>query len=170
MTGSMRHDNKEPRGIIPVALLLIALVVAAAVVNSCCPKIIERVETKVEYRDRLIHDTTTFEVPVEVEKIVTRDTASHLENRWAKSDALVSGGFLSHSLESIPQVVKVPFEVEVHDTLYVQREAVDRVKEVKVIQPLTWWQKFRQGAFAWLLGGLALCLVWIFRKWIFKFK
>ena len=48
----------------------------------------------------------SFTVEKEVEKIVTRDTVSHLENSWAKSDAVVSDGFLSHSLESIPQIVK----------------------------------------------------------------
>ena len=41
---------------------------------------------------------------------------------------------------------------------------VERVKEVKVDRPLTWWQKFRQGAFWWLAGAVLLLLLWTFRK------
>ena len=145
-------------------LLLIPLLVLA----SCSPKIIERVETKIEYRDRIIHDTTTFEVPYEVEKIVTRDTVSHLKNSFAKSDAIVSGGFLSHSLESIPQIVKVPYEVEVHDTLIVEKEAIERIKEVKVEKPLSWWKQAKIDLFPWLLGLTLVLLVWTFRKPIGK--
>ena len=149
------------KGVFILALFVIAVVFLFC---SCCPKIVERVETKVEYRDRIIRDTTTFEIPVEVEKIVTRDTSSHLENNWAKSDAMVSGGFLSHSLESIPQVVKVPYEVEVHDTLYVKTEAKETVKEVKVEKPLTWWQRKRLDGFWWLLVTTLALLVYVFRK------
>lgn len=142
------------------------LVMLLSCFNSCSPKIVYKTETKIEYRDRIVHDTATFEIPVEVEKIVTKDTASHLENRYAKSDAVVSDGLLSHSLESKPQYIKVPVEVHVTDTLYKESQIIE--KEVKVEKPLTWWQKFRQGAFWWLLGGLVLALIWIFRKPILK--
>ena len=58
---------------------------------SCSPRVVERVVTQIEYRDRVVHDTARVEIPYEVEKIVTRDTVSHLENSFAKSDAKVSG-------------------------------------------------------------------------------
>ena len=41
---------------------------------------------------------------------------------------------------------------------------VESIKEVKVAQPLTWWQKFRQGAFLPLLLAVVLLLLWTFRK------
>ena len=41
---------------------------------------------------------------------------------------------------------------------------VETVKEVRVAQPLTWWQKFRQGAFLPLLLAVVLLLLWTFRK------
>lgn len=133
---------------------------------GCCPKIVEKVvnETKIEYRERTVHDTTTFEIEKEVEKIVTRDTVSHLENRWAKSDAIVFDGFLSHSLESIPQEVKVPVEVKVRDTLWREREAKETIKEVKVEKPLSWWKSCKLDLFPWVFAGLVLCLLWIFKK------
>lgn len=132
------------------------------------PTIEYRDSVRVEYRDRIVHDTTTFTVEKEVEKIVTRDTVSHLENSWAKSDAVVSDGFLSHSLESIPQIVKVPYEVEVRDTIIVEKSAQAEVKEVKVEKPLSWWQRLKIGAFPWLVGLCLALLLWTFRKLIFK--
>ena len=146
---------------ITVSLVMVGLLIAA-----CSPKIVYKTETVIEYRDREIHDTTTFEIPVEVEKIVTKDTISHLENQFAKSDAKVSDGLLYHSLESIPQVIKVPYEVHVTDTLYKESQVIE--KEVEVEKPLSWWQKFRMNAFWWLLLGVVLLFVWTFRKSILK--
>lgn len=160
--GNKKEITAWERGLIPTVILLIAMIVFLCV--SCCPKIIERVETQIEYRDRIVHDTATFEIPVEVEKIVTRDTSSHLENRWAKSDALVSDGFLTHSLESIPQVIEVPVEVKVTDTLWRESEVIERVKEVKVEKPLSWWKSMKLDLFPWVFLCLILSLAWIFRK------
>ena len=143
--------------------VILAVIVA---VFACSPKVIVQKEGSTEYRDRIVYDTATVESPVEVEKIVTKDTASHLENTYAKSDAAVSGGFLHHSLESIPQIIKVPVEVHVTDTLY--KEAEIHTETVEVEKPLTWWQKFRIGAFWWLVGAVVLLLLWTFRKLIFK--
>lgn len=133
---------------------------------SCSPKIIEKVVRETEYRDRVVHDTAKVEIPVEVEKIVTRDTVSHLENTYAKSDASVSNGLLSHSLESIPQVVRVPIEVHVTDTLW--RESEVRTEVVEVEKKMNWWQRFRLDGFWVLLGLSAVLLLWIFRKYIIK--
>lgn len=152
-------------------LLLYIFVLGAAgfvcvLMSGCSPKIVEKVVTQVEYRDRVVHDTATVEVPVEVEKIVTRDTVSHLENNWAKSDAMVSDGFLHHSLESKPRIIQVPVEVHVTDTVWKERE----IKEVEklVEKELTWWQRFRMEAFPWLLLAVVLLLLYAFRKFIFK--
>lgn len=137
----------------------IALVITILLLTSCgvCkhePKIEYRDSIRVEYRDRIIHDTATFEIPVIIEKNVTRDTSSHLENPYAKSDAVVSDGFLWHSLESIPQTIEVPVEVPVHDTTYIEKASetvyVTEYKE----KELTWWQAFRIDAFWWLILAL----------------
>lgn len=165
----MRKREKETRWWVAPLVLYICMALAALVgfhlVSSCsAPKYVERVV--VEYRDRVVHDTATVEVPVEVEKVVTRDTISHLENTWAQSDAVVSGGFLHHSLESRPQVIKVPVEVHVTDTLYKASEIVEKTVEVE--KPLSWWQSFKIRAFWWLLAAVVLLLLWTFRKFIFK--
>ena len=131
-------------------------------VCACSPRIIEKVVTEIEYRDRIVHDTTEVKIPYEVEKIVTRDTVSHLENTYAKSDAVVSDGFLSHSLESKPQIIKVPVEVHVTDTIIKESEIKTEIKYIE--KPLSWWQNTQIRGFKWATLLLILSLVWIFRK------
>lgn len=165
-SGKENQDNSWMGCAIPAVLIFILLAFGLLMMFvGCSPKVIVQKEVVTEYRDRIVHDTTQVEIPYEVEKVVTKDTASHLENTYAKSDAIVSGGLLSHSLESRPQIIKVPVEVHVTDTLV--KEAEIRTETVEIEKPLSWWQKFRIDAFWWLLGAVILCLLWIFRKLIF---
>lgn len=149
-------------------LLLYCLLTMTSIPSCsvCKPRIEYRDSVRVEYRDRIIHDTATFYVEKEVEKIITKDTASHLENRWAVSDASVSEGLLYHSLESIPQIVKVPYEVEVHDTTYVEKAQEIVYVEKPVEKPLTWWQGLRLDAFWWLILALVLTNIKTILKWL----
>lgn len=146
-------------------IILVTLAVSCGVCRKQ-PKVIykDSTITKIEYRDRIVHDTAKVEIPVEVEKIVTKDTVSHLENTYAKSDAMVSNGLLYHSLESKPKVIKVPFEVVVHDTLKVSDTVKSETVTVEVPSPLSPFQRFRLNGFWFLLAALVLSLVWIFRK------
>lgn len=141
--------------IFPISIIL-------SVAIACSPKVVEKIVTEIEYRDRVVHDTATVSIPVEVEKIVTRDTVSHLENKYAKSDACVYDGFLSHSLESKPQIIKVPIEVHVTDTVY--KESSVTTEFVEVEKKLSWWQSMKIGAFWWLLIATIALSLWVFRK------
>lgn len=129
-----------------------AVIICSLCAVACSPKVIHEKETVIEYKDRVVHDTATVEITKEVEKIVTRDTLSRLENKYAKSEAVVSEGLLSHSLESIPQYIKVPVEIHVTDTVKIEKEGITQIKEVKVEKELSWWQKLRLWAFPFLLG------------------
>lgn len=161
-------DNWWNDVLVVYAFIFTACIVAMLLCVSCSPKIIREVETKIEYRDRIVRDTAIVEIEREVEKVVTRDTVSRLENKLAKSEAVVSGGFLTHSLETKPQKIPVPVEVHVTDTVIVEKEAQIIEREVKVEKPLSWWQKFKIGAFWWLFLGVIVSLVIIFRKPIAK--
>lgn len=148
-----------------ILLLFLFLLVSCGSIKKQ-PKVVYRdsVITKIEYKDRVVHDTAKVEIPVEVEKVVTKDTVSHLENTYAKSDAVVSDGLLYHSLESKPKVIKVPYEVVVHDTLKVT-ESIKEEQAIKEIPAkLNWWQRFRMNAFWGLFGIVFIGLLWIFRK------
>lgn len=121
---------------------------------SCCPKVYPVATTdsvRVEIRDRVIHDSVYFEVEKQVEKIVTKDTLSVLENDWARSEASVSEGLLRHSLESIPRKIYVPYYVEVHDTTTIEKSAETIVVKENYI---TKWQSFQI-----IMGRILMLLV-----------
>ena len=116
--------------------------------------------TKVEVRTETVtvHDTAYVELPVIIEKVATLDTASTLENKFAKSEAIVSAGILSHSLETKP--VQLPVQVEtkiVYKDSLVYRDRV-QTQTVEVEKKLTAWQqaKMKLGSVALLLIGLAI--------------
>lgn len=108
-------------------------------------RVAEADSTRVEVRTEIktVHDTAWVELPVMVERVATLDTASVLENKYARSEASVSGGILSHSLETKP--VKQPVVVESHETV---RDSIifrDRVvkEDIYIEKQLNGWQKFR---------------------------
>ena len=116
--------------------------------------------TKVEVRTetRLVHDTAYIEIPVIQEKVSTLDTTSHLENKYAKSEAIVSGGVLTHSLATKP--VREPVAVEIKEIIrdsIVYRDQV-RTETVEVEKELTPWQalKMKTGG---LFIGLSLAFI-----------
>ena len=111
--------------------------------------------TKVEVRTETVtvHDTAYVELPVIIEKVATLDTASTLENKFARSEAIVSAGILSHSLETKP--VQLPVQVEtkiVYKDSLVFRDRV-QTQTVEVEKKLTGWQqaKLRVGGFCFFL-------------------
>ena len=94
----------KPSAILAFTLCLTACGVARPVLESD--------NTKVEVKTvvRTVTDTAYIELPVIVEKVATLDTTSVLENKYAKSEASVSGGVLHHSLQTKP--VREPVKVE----------------------------------------------------------
>ena len=103
--------------------LLFAAVLAASscgTVRQTCP-FSQSDSTRVEVRTQTVTktDTVTVELPVIIERNVTLDTLSRLENAYAKSEAKVTNGFLHHSLETKP--VKLPVEVKT-ETVYTLHE------------------------------------------------
>ena len=141
-------------------LLLFTLLLTACGVAR---PVLESDNTKVEVKvvEKLVRDTAWFEMPVFVEKLVTLDTASVLENKYAKSAASVSGGVLTHSLSTKPvrEPVSVEYKEVVRDSI-VYRDRVNTVT-VEVEKKLSWWQalKLRIGGYALLLITVALLYI-----------
>ena len=57
------------------------------------------------------------------------------------------------------------------DTIYrarVDSIFIDRVKEVEVIKPLSWWENAKIRAFWYLLGAVLLMFLYVFRKPLMK--
>ena len=96
----------------PSAILAFTLCLTACGVARVARPVLESDNTKVEVKTvvRTVTDTAYIELPVIVEKVATLDTASVLENKYAKSEALVTAGALHHSLQTKP--VREPVKVE----------------------------------------------------------
>jgi hypothetical protein len=134
-------------------LLLFTLLLTACGVAR---PVLESDNTKVEVKvvEKIVKDTAWFELPVIVEKVATLDTASVLENKYAKSEAVVSGGVLHHSLSTKP--VKEPVSVESKETVRDSIVYRDRIqtKTVEVERKLTWWQSLKMKT-----GGITLLAI-----------
>ena len=135
---------------VPLFLLLAA--------TSCgsLRRVAEVDSTRVEVRTEVktIHDSAWMELPVIVERVATLDTASVLENKYARSEASVSGGILSHSLETKP--VKQPVAVESREIVRDSIVFRDRVvhEDIYIEKQLNGWQKFRLR-----MGDVSLILI-----------
>lgn len=127
------------------AILSLALLLSTSSCSAArvAPSVTD--STRVEVRTRIVSQTDTafIELPVIVEKVATLDTASVLENKYAKSEAIVSGGVLHHSLATKPvrQPVAVEKEIVYKDSL-VFRDRVS-TETVEVEKALNWWQRLR---------------------------
>ena len=140
-----------------ILVLFSALCVACSVARQAAPS--EKIITETHIETVFQTDTVFLEVPKIVEKIVTADTVSVLENEYAKSEASVSDGLLAHSLETKP--IQQPIEVQ---TKIVYRDSVvfkDVVvyETVEVEKELTGWQSFKMKMGGWFLGILIILIV-----------
>ena len=134
-------------------LLLFTLLLTACGVAR---PVLESDNTKVEVKvvEKIVKDTTWVELPVIVEKVATLDTASVLENKYAKSEASVSGGVLHHSLQTNP--VREPVEVQIKEIV---RDSIifrDRIQTqtIEVEKKLTPWQQAKMK-----VGGVCFILI-----------
>ena len=109
-----------------------------------------RAEVRVERTVRI--DTVFVQLPEVAERVTVLDTVSVLENHYAKSEAVVSAGQLSHSLELKPARVPVAVAAEtvVRDSLVWR----DRVVEKEVERQLSSWERVKMG-----VGGYACVLL-----------
>ena len=138
-------------------ILLSAVCVACATSRQAAPSEKILVETRIETVYKT--DTVYLEVPKIVEKIVTADTVSVLENEYARSEASVSEGLLAHSLETKPvkQPVEVQTQVVYRDSVIVKDNVI--VQTVEVEKPLTGWQSFKMAMCGWMLGLIIFMIV-----------
>ncbi len=125
-------------------LSLAVLATACGTTRSLQNSESSRVEVRMETVFK--RDTAYVELPVFIEKVATLDTASTLENTYAKSEAIVTAGILHHSLETKP--VKVPVQIETkteyRDSVIYRDRVITKTQEVE--KKLTWWQELKMKA------------------------
>ena len=140
-----------------ILVLFSALCVACATARQAAP--LEKVITETRIETVFQTDTVFLEVPRIVEKIVTADTVSVLENEYAKSEASVSDGLLAHSLETKPiqQPVEIQTKIVYRDSVVFKDVVVYETVEVE--KELTGWQSFKMKMGGWFLGILITLIV-----------
>ena len=149
-----------------ILVLFSALCVACATARQAAPS--EKIITETRIETVFQTDTVFLEVPKIVEKIVTADTVSVLENDFAMSSASVSDGLLSHSLETKPvqQPVEIQTQIVYRDSVIFKDVVVYETVEVE--KELTGWQSFKMKMGGWFLGILSLlalaAIIWIIIK------
>ena len=157
---------------------LIIIVFIAILLTSCgssrhaATSIETHDSTKVEVRTKSIEhiDTVYVELPRQVERIVTQDTTSRLENDYAVSEARVEAGMLHHTLETKAAKIPVPVKttIEKKDSITTTSKAEVEKEKVYIEKELTAWQRFRLRGF-WILAAIiGGYIVWKFRKPLFR--
>lgn len=108
-------------------------------------------------------DTVEVSIPLISEAVTTRDTISHLENAFAFSDAMVSGGLLHHSLSTKPQLREVEIK-----TPRLRRDSIiyrhlNITNTVEVERDLTFFQQLQMRGF-WVL--ISIFSLFLFFHWV----
>nr|DAM90131.1 MAG TPA: hypothetical protein [Bacteriophage sp.] len=153
---------------------LVTFALLAVLVTSCgssrhaVTSIETHDSTKVEVRtERIEHiDTIYVELPRQVERIVTQDTTSRLENDYAVSEARVEAGMLHHTLET--KAAKIPVlsksTIEKKDSVTTNSKSEVEKEKVYIEKELTAWQRFRLRGFWILAAVIGGYLVWKNRR------
>lgn len=141
-----------------VATLLFAGCAAKRVIT----KDVQQDSVSVEVRESVVYitDTVEVEIPYIVERNVTLDTISRLENDYAISEAIIEGAYLTHTLATKPQLRRVQIK-----TPQLRRDSVVyrnfyRDVEVEVERQLSFLQKAQISGF-WLLLVTTLFLLFV---------
>ena len=125
-----------------LATISMMMLLGTALLGGCCsPRVVEntviQTDTVKTVDSVLVYvrpDTVKIEVPASSQSVVTKDTASHLQDGLYESDAYWDGQFLHHSLNSIPgaQLTKV---IHHTDTVKIKEKAESHNKETVYVQP-----------------------------------
>lgn len=153
-----------------ILLFLLFLSVACSAIKQVTP----REQTTVEIRSETVYvpDTVFIELPRIVEKVQTLDTVSVLENKYAKSEALVENGTLNHSLELKPlkEPAIVQKQIVYKDSIIVKEVDVDHYIEMPA--ELTVWQSFKikLGGYTFVLIIILIVVAILYLLFHSKFK
>lgn len=146
-----------------IALLLLVL---AATSCGLCKHVPTETHVKdstvVHYVDSTIYsikDSAIFvQIPAEESSAVLPDGfRSHVQTSLAESDAWVEEGLLHHTIRNrsdalLPAVVPVTTVAHVVLDSSDHNALAQRVITKEMERKLTWWQRFRLGAFWWLIA------------------
>lgn len=121
----------------------------------------DSVRIEVCERTVFVRDTVWREFPTISEAVTVRADSSHLENRYAVSDARINfDGSLYHHLSTKPQREAIPIDrpVEYRDSIVYRDRTAEKIITVEVERDLTWWQQTQMRGF-WLLLAIFVAMI-----------
>lgn len=148
-------------------LLIVCATVATLLIAGCAAKRVtskniqqDSVSVEVIERIEYIADTVEVSIPYIVERATTRDTISLLENDYAISEAIIEGEYLTHTLQTKPQLRQVQIKAPRLRRDSIVFRNIYRDVEVEVERDLTFAQKAKINSF-WLffIATIILSLV-----------
>lgn len=152
----LSHSQFQQPGFFHFLLLQLFLLSLLCASCSSSKPAASQQQTRVELRTETVYvpDTVYIDFPHIIQNNITLDTLSVLENRYAKSRALVENGILHHSLELNPirEPATIQKQIIYKDSIIIQEVDVDHYIDVPA--KLTPWQRFKL-----TLGGYSLVLI-----------
>lgn len=146
-----------------LVIFVTMLLQSCAVTKQTAPTIIYRDSIRVEYRERIVHDSVDVQLPDVLQERTTPDTVSVLQNAYARTTAVVHDGLLSHDLQTFPQIIRIPVTYPVHELSTWQKNTVNRTvtEYIEIEKKLTGWQRFwiRSGQVLWCIVMIAIIIV-----------
>ena len=160
LTRRHHHRSRAVDTPIYIFIFLLAFCLPGCSLLRQREKVVVRTEMVTEYRDSTVWRDTTVFIPIPLESnqaIVHVGDTSHRETSVAESDAWVGADcLLHHNLRNKPgriaAGVKFPERFLYTGVKNTKDEARIITREVKIEKKLNLWQRFRIGAFWWLLG------------------
>lgn len=147
MSTQPKHNKPSPFDWAMTGLFIVSLFLLL-ILSGCSPKIYERV---------VYQKDTTYVSKIDSIYKYERDSVFVREK----------GDTVYKYVERVRY--RDRYKVDTLVKVMVDSVAVERIKEVKVEKPLSWWQRAKIGAFWWLVAILLIGVVWIFRKPILRF-
>lgn len=145
------------------------LLIIGLILSSCSPRIVEKVRTEIVEKE-VLKDTTIY-VPFEkvIQKNVTLDTLSILDSKLAHSEALISKGVLTHTLEQ--KEAQIPVKVVYKDKIKTITDSV-RIEVpvkgdtiIKEVVPKWAWYLLTLSVISVIYAGIRIYLK-IKSKWL----
>ena len=147
MSTQSKHKNPSPFDWAMTGLFIFSLFLLL-ILSGCSPKIYERV---------VYQKDTTYVSKIDSIYKYERDSVFVREK----------GDTVYKYVERVRY--RDRYKVDTLIKVMVDSVAVERIKEVKVEKPLSWWQRAKISAFWWMVAILLIGVVWIFRKPILSF-
>lgn len=115
--------------------------------SGCSPRIYERVVVRHDTTRVVVRDSVRFYDRDSIFVKEKGDTVYKYVEKWRWRDRVRTDTFYRVKVDSV---------------------TVERIKEVPVEKPLSWWRKFQISSFWYLCGAFLLLLAWCTRKWWLK--